>query len=559
MRIESVQTDQGKKFPVSNGPNSAPFFFRYGIDRSRDSQKSGQSGQDCISVEWTENRLAAALCDGVSQSFFGELASAELSIRLSRSLLTLPIESDPSTLHDKLQEHLDHLSATFSDTVEQYSLEHIQLPVLRAVLEKKRDLGSETVFTAVLLDKETESALLVWAGDCRLRLWLRGEEVTWALLRMEDFLTQERWSSKRGVVGNLHTVLIPSPSFDTIVCYSDGLSLMDNKPSIPQESNVAIEHYVSQTKAMASSDDVSFFQISTLPGEQMQTGLVSQLPKLHVRQLEASGYVQLQWSDNSTVQNWEVVANSETGFAKLETSKNNIKVLINEISPDGVWLAYRGKTIAGFTPWSAWKFYQPPMPIGQTETEEGVQYTGQHTSQPAQVSYPPHAPSTPTPSKSPTPPPNSPPHETTYRHTPQPQIPQAPFQAKLSDRKWQFALLALLLGIVVMGSFLIFGGQGEDREPTPPVRRTTPILTNPTAIPLSVDSSATLETPIIVTTAADESLTPSSTVDTPTPTPATIIVDPLAPADTQTTATTQVTETLTPSATLDRDYLPRDD
>ena len=549
MNVEVLQTDQKRKTPVTNGSKTAPFFFRYGLDRSHDTQKLDQSGQDCISVQWTATRLAATLSDGVSQSFFGELAAAELSNKLSQFLLALPNESDPTFLRDTIRAFLDNLSSTFSRTVEEHSLEDVEPAFLRAVLEKKRYLGSEAVFTSILLDKTTNLTLLVWAGDCRLRLWQRGEEVTRELLRLEDFITQERWSSSKGVVGNLHLALFPFSSFDTIVSYSDGLALLDEKTNIFQESNVALEHYVSQTKSLASSDDVSFLQISTLPAEMADQGLVAQLPELRVMEQATSNHVQFQWQNLPRVQAWEVVADSETGFAKLTTSKNVVKVPKSEIPSDGAWLAYRGKTSNGFTPWSAWKFYQPPQ---TSKTDTAISSTPNAFPLPTQRQQPGYIPIPGTNSnyqaRAGTP--IMPTYGGYTDRYPQPVGPTyTPPVGPPSDRRWQYALLALLMGVFVMGSFLIFGGKGEDPEPTLPNPRVSIIVTTPIFDPATLyPTKLTITPPTETATAtATETQTPTPTATTTTPVESAIAPIP----EVGTPTPTPVTETIVPPTLIE--------
>ncbi|PJF34425.1 MAG: hypothetical protein CUN49_15725, partial [Candidatus Thermofonsia Clade 1 bacterium] len=54
----------------------------YLYDRSRDSQQAGARGQDFIAFCGNEKRLAFAICDGVSQSFYGDLAARFLGEKL---------------------------------------------------------------------------------------------------------------------------------------------------------------------------------------------------------------------------------------------------------------------------------------------------------------------------------------------------------------------------------------------------------------------------------------------------------------------------------------------
>src|SRR3954454_2627255 len=54
----------------------------YLYDRSRDSKKNNAPGQDFIAFRCTDSRLIFAVCDGVSQSFYGDLAARFVGERL---------------------------------------------------------------------------------------------------------------------------------------------------------------------------------------------------------------------------------------------------------------------------------------------------------------------------------------------------------------------------------------------------------------------------------------------------------------------------------------------
>jgi len=162
MNVEVLQTDQKRKRQLITGLKQRRTFLDLVLIGLATPKKSNQSGQDCISVQWTATRLSATLCDGVSQSFFGELAAAELSNKLSQFMLALPNESDPHFLHDTIRAFLDNLSSTFSRTVEEHSLEDVEPAFLRAVLEKKRYLGSEAVLQACYWTRQ--QALCCWFG-----------------------------------------------------------------------------------------------------------------------------------------------------------------------------------------------------------------------------------------------------------------------------------------------------------------------------------------------------------------------------------------------------------
>jgi hypothetical protein len=238
----------------------------------------------------------------------------------------------------------------------------------------------------------------------------------------------------------------------------------------------------------------------------------TELPALRVAEQGSSDFLQIQWQNLQQVQSWEVVANSETGFAKLESSRNVVKVPKAEISSDGAWLAYRGKTSNGFTPWSSWKFYKPPMSAKKAETEDSSQKLVQPETRLAPTRY------QPLPINNSNPPTKSGPFRmpsyngSTDRYPPQQQTLNAQPRRQPSDRIWQVALLALLVGIFFLGSLLIFSEKQDEPELTLPVPRTTLIFRNPTQNPITVDSA----------TAA-----PTSDVDTPE---MTTIIEPIVPS-----------------------------
>ena len=49
--------------------------YRYAYNRSADSQAHHDKGQDYLTFHENGKRLVFALCDGVSQSFYGDLAA----------------------------------------------------------------------------------------------------------------------------------------------------------------------------------------------------------------------------------------------------------------------------------------------------------------------------------------------------------------------------------------------------------------------------------------------------------------------------------------------------
>lgn len=457
MTSVGILTDQTKKTPVSEGSLSAPFRFRYGLDRSADSIKVNQPGQDCLAVEWNNNRMVAVLCDGVSQSFFGDLAANFLCESLSAYLLDLPTQYETENLHSKISEYLNSLSNSFSQTIENYSLEHITPVFLRDVLEKKRHLGSEAVFSGLLLDKKSGLAVVIWSGDSRIRIWKQGAEVTQEHFNDTDFLTLERWSSHKGLIGKLHSKILSPFDFDDLVFYSDGLSIADKDSGLFSKDNVEIERLINKTKRSAGSDDISFFQMTSKLQPWWETG--NKTDKRHLLfdlDIEKDKFF-IKWSDSHSPNSWEIAAVSESDFSIIRTDQTIIKTALDEIPQSGAFFAVRNISQNNYSTWSEWFFFKPPHrenkpPISDTRSEV-VKQTVRYT--PSQAIYaPPVRQIDPVHSTVPDPEPV---------HSLLPITPPRP-AATISNRKWQFILITLILVTIFLGSFLFIF---RKKEPEP--------------------------------------------------------------------------------------------
>lgn len=220
--------------------------LRYAYTRSGDSQQAGEPGQDFLAVSHSDQRLCLVLCDGVSQSFFGDLA-AEF---LGRALLgwleqALPGSMRPGALTEELTCRLTEWTAPATALVAAHPLPAGLPPLLETVLEQKRARGSETTFVAGRVDlpgAEWPRGRLVVAamGDSRIRLWQasgggegRPEEVP---VTDQPCSARDRWSSRTGCVGagpHLYTApLIDGPrQLVALMLYTDGFASLDREPS----------------------------------------------------------------------------------------------------------------------------------------------------------------------------------------------------------------------------------------------------------------------------------------------------------------------------------------
>lgn len=239
------------------------FSYRLAYARAAETQVADNIGQDYLTLCESEEVFTFVLCDGVSQSFYGDLAAKYLGDALLLWLQELPdtltdAESFQATLHDALYA----LTATGTELVQQVALPSNLPDILREVLEEKRGLGSETMFACGRLDlPRTEfpqgRVLLAWMGDARLRVWYGKHE----LQLPGEFETKQRWSTRRGPVASVpHVYAAPVYHNETaithLMAYSDGLTALDTWDSLPSSEELGA--LIVQAQASPVSDDISF-------------------------------------------------------------------------------------------------------------------------------------------------------------------------------------------------------------------------------------------------------------------------------------------------------------
>jgi hypothetical protein len=212
---------------------SGGFEIVAGYARARESRQARGLGQDFLAFAADSRRLAFAVCDGVGQSFYGDLAARVVGEALVRWLFSDQCRgADGDGVSQRLSAFLHQLRDRAAAQVAAQELPADAPALLRGVLETQRQRGSETMLAAGLIElgplaENGGQLLLVWLGDCRLRVWHGAEEHTETL--GIGVSTSERWSSVAGSVGTPHHDLA---SFTrdrplTLVAYSDGLADLD--------------------------------------------------------------------------------------------------------------------------------------------------------------------------------------------------------------------------------------------------------------------------------------------------------------------------------------------
>jgi hypothetical protein len=249
----SLQLPQSHETPATQVCRDRLSYW-YAFERAPDAQAAGESSQDYVELIEDEQRLVFVLCDGVSQSFFGDVA-AELLGKAVACWLWNEREAVESPAW--LEQRLSKLCASASERVAQIELPVDLSPLVASVLERKRAGGSESMFVAAALDWRRGTFALACLGDSRLRVWDRAAERTRAL-GIEPQCAG-RWSTRRGPIGQVRVAAGALGDLTRIVAYSDGLACLDTSEcrfDTPQRLDEEV-----RKGALLSGDDASYFAV----------------------------------------------------------------------------------------------------------------------------------------------------------------------------------------------------------------------------------------------------------------------------------------------------------
>ncbi|MFN8419723.1 MAG: PP2C family serine/threonine-protein phosphatase [Anaerolineae bacterium] len=241
----------------------------YLYDRSRDSKKSSQPGQDfiCFRVDEDNNRFAFCVCDGVSQSFYGDIAARFLGEKLCNWLYEYdPPPSAPDVFTEALDAALTNWTDEASTLVQEKEITASLPPMVRDALERKREVGSETMFLGGIVDFAEGMFYACWMGDLRLWLWdSKAKSIPFDGL----WETKLRWSTRYGAKnGKPHVLILSLKGIARITAHTDGLG--SRTPGLEDIlANVLAGNSLHKLNSLASdlmesptSDDVAVLDIA---------------------------------------------------------------------------------------------------------------------------------------------------------------------------------------------------------------------------------------------------------------------------------------------------------
>ncbi|TAK22330.1 MAG: LysM peptidoglycan-binding domain-containing protein [Chloroflexota bacterium] len=240
--------------------------WRFAYSRSAESVTGNRLGEDFLITAQRDGTLCFALCDGVSGSFYGDIAARFLGRALVEWLAEIELDADLGHLQVALAEKLASWTGAASQQVNDHAIPTHVTGMLRSVLESVRIEGSQTVFAAGRIDAPHPGAngkvLLAWMGNVRIRIWSSHGERSADLGGV--FHDSQRWSSRSGAsIPTAHMfqeALKPGDpaSINRILLFSDGLSSLGETSTTI--SDAAVRALLADALESPSSDDATFLE-----------------------------------------------------------------------------------------------------------------------------------------------------------------------------------------------------------------------------------------------------------------------------------------------------------
>jgi len=233
----------------------------YFYNRSIDSIQASTIGQDYLVYRYGASNLTFAVCDGVGQSFMGDLAARLLGDFLIDWLWNIRQPKADREFAQAVGEALGGHTAVSGPKVAAFELPAHLPPILIQALENQRRYGSESMFVAgrLALGGSDPWVALCWLGDSPVAaIDIDGKLVDLG----PKGHTSERWNAASGVKGEVHVWVGSGKHVARVAGYTDGLGV----GRVPTDAELA--RLVEEWRTNPPSDDASLFDVRLAPSLQ---------------------------------------------------------------------------------------------------------------------------------------------------------------------------------------------------------------------------------------------------------------------------------------------------
>jgi hypothetical protein len=238
---------------------AAPFgTVLYLYARSSDSVSAGTVGQDYVAFRYDKANLSFAVCDGVGQSFMGDLAARVLGDGLVDWLWGIKRPMTAEDFSGMAADALNGLTESSAKQVADFKLPDHLPPIVKQALEMQRKYGSESMFVAgrIHLDSSEPWVAICWLGDSPVAaIDIDGKLVDLG----PKGHTSERWNATTGIKGSVHAWVGSAKQVARVAGYTDGLGI-DGAPV-----DADLVRLMKTWQSEPPGDDASLFDVRLAP------------------------------------------------------------------------------------------------------------------------------------------------------------------------------------------------------------------------------------------------------------------------------------------------------
>jgi hypothetical protein len=247
---QDVGRTQFGTFVVQVPPGGQRLEGILGYRRCFDFDMTDGAGQDYAVLRGDSQYFVGVLADGVSQSFFGDIAATQVSEFLIDHLWNL--RQKPPRKQD-LEYELKRLEKVAAETVRRRPIPADIPPMQRTALEKGKAKGSQAVFAAFVLDNRSQTVQVYQCGDVRSMVF-------------RDFgsppITVRADANGRWSTAGLSDLMLQSFTYDGIeqvYLASDGVTA--GWEQVLQRDGSCQDSMEAMVREQAAKDDVSFLTV----------------------------------------------------------------------------------------------------------------------------------------------------------------------------------------------------------------------------------------------------------------------------------------------------------
>ncbi len=227
-----------------------------GYRRFKDFDSSNANGQDFALIGHNKIFAIGVIADGVSQSFFGDIAAKEVCENLYEYLWE---NRDEFPEKQQVEEFLYSICSKVDNEISAINLNKYDSILQKALSETKRK-GSQTVFSAFIINLITKQSIFYTVGDIEVVVY---QKVNTKLIpkKVSAANANGRWSS-----AGKSELLLDVEKLENvvgIVAYSDGL-VSKNLSDWGENFNYAkLFEFCDLAEEESGRDDVSFISVLT--------------------------------------------------------------------------------------------------------------------------------------------------------------------------------------------------------------------------------------------------------------------------------------------------------